>query len=199
MFSAAISATYGIANKDKKACSFRKITISGSDIVVYGPANWEVGMRLEPRMWLRSHGFDMSEVDRVEKILLEAPRNKEDILLLKSLNEQLLSKRLDLLHDQAKWMYSEILMIKTFHGLSFIADNNLAVSLAMWEHMTRRITEGGNFHSSWGKSRKNTMSIIIDFISVFPAWKADNDPTYRNNRELCFDRYAIIAERLRSQ
>jgi hypothetical protein len=199
MFGAAISATYGIKDKEKKACSFRKITIDGRDIVVYGPANWEVGVRLEPRMWLRKHGFDMSEVDRVERILLEAPRNKEDILLLNSLNEQLLNKSLDLLHDQGKWMYDEISIIKSFHGLSFITDNNLVITLAMWEHMTRRITEGGDFHSDWGKSRKNNMSVIIEFISVFPSWKANSDPTYRNNRELCFDRYAIIAERLRLQ
>ncbi len=195
-FSAASSAVFGVHEKEKIACSFRLMPGSETD-VVYGPASWSVSRSIEQRMWLRNNGFDMDDIDRIERIVINGAITKDDIAFRKTINSKLLCLQLKLTGDQTKWMSREIDMIRKMTGLGFITENNLSVALAMWEHMTRRITINGTFHSKWGKLRKNNGTAALEFISLFAVWKAENDPLWRTDRSGCFDRYAIIAERLK--
>jgi hypothetical protein len=190
-----MSALFCIKKTDPTAYSFR-IEKKGSTNVVYGPACWSTTANLEHRMWLRDNGFDMGDIDRIEKILLLGSIRREDKDFLAVMNRRLTSNQMRLGLAQKQWCADELKRIVNMDGLDFAKSSNLAGALILWHHIKNPITENSKFHKAWAHVSSKNGDKGFKFIAEFLHWKLNTDDECRKDPSSCLKRYGIIIDKI---
>jgi hypothetical protein len=195
LFSASTAALFCDKKTDPSPYTFRLLK-KGSSKVVFGPASWGVSTDLLPRMWLRENGFDMSDVDKVERLLLKTTPYKEDRDFISLMNRKLLAKNMQLGIAQKDWMMQEIEIIAKIPGLKFITRSHAISVLTMWHHIEYKITPESDFTKKWSSSEYKDHRKVEEFLSTFLSWKIFHDKKYGKTKESCCYRYGIIVDKI---
>lgn len=195
VYNATVSALFGIRRTDPHPYSFRRVH-NGSTDVVFGPACWNLSSGIAPRKWLKDHGFDMADVDRVERILGLGYRESGDRDFLASMNQKLRDKELELGLDQKTWCAKELKRIKQIHGLEFVKSSNIVAALVLWCNIKSPIKENSEFHQKWAFPNGYRGDRSLAFISGFLHWKLTTDKQCKKDPISCIRRYGIILDKI---
>ncbi len=190
-----MAALFCVKKIDPSAYSFR-IEKKGSANVVYGPACWSTTTNLAQRMWLRNHGFDMGDIDRIEKILTLGSIKREDKDFLAVMNRRLTDNQMRLGLDQKQWCADELKKIVKLEGLDFAKSSNLAGALILWHHIQNPITHNSKFHKEWAHVSSKDGDKGFKFIAEFLHWKLNSDSECRKDPSSCLKRYGIIIDKI---
>ena len=195
VYSTATSALFGVRKVDSSAYSFR-VKHKGSADVVYGPANWSISSNLEQRMWLRTHGFDMSDIDRVERILVLGSIRKEDKDFLAVMNRRLNDKQMKLSLAQKAWCAAELKRLEKLPGLDFIKATNVTGALTLWHHIENPITDECSFYDRWAFVSSKEGDKGLAFSVSFIHWKLHTLGKCKDDPSSCLKRYGIIIDKI---
>ena len=195
VYNTATSALFGVRSIDTPPYSFR-LERKGSANVVFGPANWSTSSNLMHRMWLRDNGFDMSDIDRVEKILVLGSLRREDKDFVAVMNKRLDEKQMRLSLAQKKWCAEQLKIIEKLPGLDFVKTSNIAGALVLWHHIENPISINCKFHKSWSFVSSRDGDKGLAFIAEFLHWKLSTDPRCRKDPSSCIKRYGIIIDKI---
>ncbi len=138
----------------------------------------------------------MSDIDRVEKIVVFGSIHKEDKDFMSAMNRRLDDKQMRLSLDQKKWCANELRIIERLPGLDFIKTSNIAGALVLWHHIENPITSKCKFYKKWSfiSSKKGDKGLA--FIASFLHWKLSTDPKCRQDPSSCIKRYGIIIDKI---
>ena len=195
VYNTATSALFGVRSIDSSPYSFR-LEKKGSVNVVYGPANWSTSNNLMQRMWLRDNGFDMGDVDRIEKILTLGSIRREDKDFLAVMNKRLNDNQMRLSLAQKKWCAEQLKHIEKIAGLDFVKSSNVAGALVLWHHIENPIDKDCKFHKAWAFVSSREGDKGLAFIAEFLHWKLSTDSACRKDPSSCIKRYGIIIDKI---
>jgi len=196
-YSSAISALYGLKRKDPCPYTFRLFGPAHNKRVVFGPAQWGISVsEIENRMWLKSHGFDMNDIDRIEKILMLGSIRSDDKLFLSSMNRRLKEKQLPIDLETKKWCGLELKRISSIQGLDFAKSSNLIGALTLWHNIKYRIEEGSQFHDRWAYVSGKKTDGGARFVAEFLHWKLQREVADEDMQDIV-KRYGIILDRVK--
>lgn len=195
VYNTAISALFCIRKTDPSPYSFR-LEKKGSVNVVYGPACWSTSTNISHRKWLRDNGFDMSDIDRVEQILILKSIRKSDKEFIVTMNRRLQGKELRLGLDQKKWCTEELKRIEKIPGLDFVKSSNIAGALTLWHNIKYPIKDSCKFHKEWSFASSKNTDKGLAFVAEFLHWKISTDPECKKDPSSCLKRYGIIIDKI---
>jgi len=183
-----------IRKSDPHPFSFRIEKKGGAD-VIFGPAGWSTS-DIMSKIWLRDNGFDMGDIDRLERILRIGSIRKDDRDFVLSMDRRLVGKQMFLGLAQKQWCANELKRIVGMEGLGFVKSSNIAGALTLWHHIKNPIVEGSKFHREWSSIDKDASDRGFIFISEFLHWKISTDPECRQDPSSCLKRYGIIIDKI---
>ena len=195
LFSASTGALFCDKKTDPSPYTFRKKKV-GSSVIIYGPACWGVSENIDYRMWLRKNGFNMSDVDKTEKLLQQGLLFKEDRAFIEDMNSQLKKKSMQLAISQKKWLQRELHKIAKIKGLSFVTSSHAISVLTLWHHLEYPIHANDDFHTRWLKSEYRGDQLKEEFLTKFLFWKIKHDSKFGKTKESCIHRYGIIVNKI---
>lgn len=195
VYNSATAALFGIKKTDPSPYSFR-IEHKGSTNIVFGPACWSISANIAHRKWLKDNGFDMTDIDRLEKILIFGPVKNDDKNFVSIMNKKLHDKELRLGLDQKKWCAEELKRIEQIPGLEFVKSSNIAGALTLWHDIKSPIKKNCMFHKEWASSFSKNEDRGLAFVAEFLHWKLITDKECRKNPSSCIKRYGIIIDKI---
>lgn len=195
VYSATISALSFVSPDNKDQYSFRLKPGSRHE-VIFGPARWSTSEHIDHRLWLSKNGFDMSDIDRVEKILSVSMRHRADTEFLIAMNKKLRGKEMLLSLAQKSWCASELNRITKIDGMDFAKATNTTGAFVLWHNIEHRILSGDEFCDRWAFVSSKNKDKGLAFTAEYLHWRLSSTKEGMRDPSSCIKRYGIIIDKI---